>query len=1563
VERLLAAGMPCTAIACADDLIAIGAIEKLQVAGYRVPEDIAVVGTPFTLHYESDRTPGRTAEQGLLLSLASKGVPNGVKAFQVEILVAGQKLTQTVPTSAGSTAFAWDGNDAYGRPLNGSFSVTTRIGYTYDIVASAAITVPSSWARFSGIPLSVNGWRTQITLYQETTTQITRQDQRGLGLGGWSLSVLHSYDPSGHVINLGDGTRREVDQLTANVVNTIAGDGTGTFAGDGIAATKSGISTPQGIAVGPDASVYFVDNGHRVIRVSPNGIQTTVAGTGVRGFSGDGGQANQAQLANPTSVALGLDGSVYIADRSNFRVRRVAPNGVISTFVGIGIMGAPDEGSLANATRIFPRNLAVGPDGRLFISDAGHVWVVDQNGVINAYAGAGGGFSGDGGPALQAGANPSGMAFSSDGTLFFVDNTRVRKVTPQGIISTVAGPGNGAFNGDGGPALSAGLDGPRDVTVGRDGSIYIAATNRVRRVGTNGIINTFAGNGAAAPFVDGGPGPQTAIATANGLATGPDQAIYVADAGHHRIRRIASAMPGLSVSDILVPSGDGGEVYVFSGEGRHLRTVHGVTGATLLQFGYDPAGYLIAITDGDGNFATIERSGAIPTAIVAPGGQRTVLATNADGWLTGVTNPANESHLMQYSATGLLASYTDARGNISRFEYDALGRLVNDENPMGGAVKLLRTEQADGFTVTATSSLGTTASYSVAMQSNGDLLRTSVEPGGAKTVTLRGANATDQITDPTGRTMSLTYGPDPRWGMPAPVPVAVTVSTPSGHQTSAATSATANLTSASDPFSISSLNSTTKINGQSFQTTYTAANRTFTLQTPMGRQRTMTIDARGRVIQQTIAGLFAQTWTYDAKGRLQSVASGAGAGMRTLTLAYNADNTVHSWTDPIGRTETFGQDAAGRLTMRSFTDGRTFQYSYDLDGNVAGIVPPGRPRHTFSTTPNGLTALYTAPDAGGGPAQTRYTYNNEGRLASVTLPDAEQLRFQLDSGGRMTALTTAAGTTTYGYDATTGLPSTTGSADGVVLAYTYDGDLWSGTTWSGVMSGKVARTYDNDFRVTQISVNDVPITFTYDTDGLVTRVGAMTVTHNAQNGLITGTAIGSTTDATTYTGFGDTSTYSAVAAGVGIFQTSLTYDALGRIQSKTEKIGGATTTYAYTYDPAGRLAQVTTNGVVSANYSYDGNGNRLTAPGLVGTPTYDAQDRLLHYGAATYTYNANGGLSAKSTGAASTRYSYDALGNLKQVALPNGATVDYAVDGKGRRALKKVNGNVVRGYLYDDDFTPVAELDASGTVLSRFVYGTRKNVPDYLIRQGVTYRIFSDQLGSPRVVVDSSTGHIVQRIDYDEFGRVVTDTNPGFQPFGFAAGLYDSDTGLVRFGFRDYAPDIGRWTAKDPVRFEGGDTNLYAYVLNDPVNNSDRLGLQRRNLLSLAPDLNAQLQDLAADPGALDVAVHSDGKTFLKDGQQVTDVDVLVTLVLESDQWKNYAKGNPKYRIIRLVACKSGGPNATLAKAFYDRMNQVLKNKKQNPVSVKAPKDSFDYTNGEWNVRGYENGKGWQVIP
>jgi RHS repeat-associated protein len=143
---------------------------------------------------------------------------------------------------------------------------------------------------------------------------------------------------------------------------------------------------------------------------------------------------------------------------------------------------------------------------------------------------------------------------------------------------------------------------------------------------------------------------------------------------------------------------------------------------------------------------------------------------------------------------------------------------------------------------------------------------------------------------------------------------------------------------------------------------------------------------------------------------------------------------------------------------------------------------------------------------------------------------------------------------------------------------------------------------------------------------------------------------------------------------------------------------------------------------------------------------------------------------------------------------------------------------------HDGQLNPVAELDGSGQVVSRLVYASKANVPDYMIQGGVTYRLISDHLGSVRLVVNASTGAVAQRIDYDEFGNVLADTSPGFQPFGFAGGLYDPDTGLVRFGARDYDPAIGRWTAKDPIGFNGDGPNLYEYVLNDPINGFDPEG-------------------------------------------------------------------------------------------------------------------------------------------
>jgi RHS repeat-associated protein len=144
--------------------------------------------------------------------------------------------------------------------------------------------------------------------------------------------------------------------------------------------------------------------------------------------------------------------------------------------------------------------------------------------------------------------------------------------------------------------------------------------------------------------------------------------------------------------------------------------------------------------------------------------------------------------------------------------------------------------------------------------------------------------------------------------------------------------------------------------------------------------------------------------------------------------------------------------------------------------------------------------------------------------------------------------------------------------------------------------------------------------------------------------------------------------------------------------------------------------------------------------------------------------------------------------------------------------------------MHGSQLRPVAELDGSGAVVARFVYGTKINVPEYMIKGGTTYRLLTDHLGTVRLVLDIASGAIAQRLDFDEFGQITQDTNPGFQPFGFAGGLYDQHTKLTRFGARDYDAFTGRWTTKDPIRFAGGDTNLYGYVIGDPVNLVDPNG-------------------------------------------------------------------------------------------------------------------------------------------
>ena len=322
-----------------------------------------------------------------------------------------------------------------------------------------------------------------------------------------------------------------------------------------------------------------------------------------------------------------------------------------------------------------------------------------------------------------------------------------------------------------------------------------------------------------------------------------------------------------------------------------------------------------------------------------------------------------------------------------------------------------------------------------------------------------------------------------------------------------------------------------------------------------------------------------------------------------------------------------------------------------------------------------------------------------------------------------------------------------------------------------------------------------------------------------------------------YNSFGEVNSYTANTSTDGgttnTAQLSLSYvrDKLGRITEKTEIIGGVTTKLKYEYDLAGRLdiitdVTVTGSPIVMKDYLYDANGNRTSEDN--GTTTigfHDDQDRLTDYNGVQYSYTFNGELMTRDDNGSLTRYTYDVLGNLTKVEMPNGDIIEYIIDSRNRRVGKKLNGTLIKGWLYKDQLNPIAEYDGSGNLTARFIYASRINVPDYMIKNGVTYRIASDHLGSPRLVIDISTGNIVQQINYDEWGNITLDTNPGFQPFSFAGGLYDQQTQIIRFGFRDYDPIIGRWTSKDPIRFNGGDTSLFSYSKNDPINLFDIFGL------------------------------------------------------------------------------------------------------------------------------------------
>lgn len=341
--------------------------------------------------------------------------------------------------------------------------------------------------------------------------------------------------------------------VRGSVARTVAGSGFSGFSGDGGAARAANLNGPQGLAVAADGTLYIADTAnHRIRRVTPDGMITTVAGGG-SALDGDSTRAaTSVRLVLPASVLLAPDGSLYVADTGNHRIRRIAPDGTLSTLAGSGstsIGGYSGDGGSADMARLnSPNALALHPDGSLYVADTGNQRIrrIAPDGTISTVAGNGSaGATGDGGPATSARLNgPQGLALALDGTLYIADtnNHRIRVVSPDGIIRTLAGNGSAGSIGDGGLARDAQFNAPTRLVLDQGGTLYIADTNnhRIRMITPDGIIRTRAGS------TNGFSGDGTLASTARfyspvALALAQDGTLYIADRFNHRIRTLGRA--------------------------------------------------------------------------------------------------------------------------------------------------------------------------------------------------------------------------------------------------------------------------------------------------------------------------------------------------------------------------------------------------------------------------------------------------------------------------------------------------------------------------------------------------------------------------------------------------------------------------------------------------------------------------------------------------------------------------------------------------------------------------------------------------------------------------------------------------------------------------------------------------------------------------------------------------------------------------------------------------------------------------------------------------------------
>lgn len=481
-------------------------------------------------------------------------------------------------------------------------------------------------------------------------------------------------------------------------------------------------------------------------------------------------------------------------------------------------------------------------------------------------------------------------------------------------------------------------------------------------------------------------------------------------------------------------------------------------------------------------------------------------------------------------------------------------------------------------------------------------------------------------------------------------------------------------------------------------------------------------------------------------------------------------------------------DAFGRVTQTTFPSGYVENYSYDNVGNLTSKTDRKNQLITYTYDQLNRLTQKAYPDT----TTVNYTYDNDSRLTQVSDPTGTY-QFTFDNMGRLTGTTTSYAfltgrnfTTGYGYDAASNRTSFTDPESGST-AYVYDtlNRLQTLTPPAAISGGSFGFGYDALSRRTSLTrPNTVNTSYSYDN---LSRL--LSVTH-AKGGV--------TLDGATYT-----------------------VDNAGNRNSKADLYAGVTTNYGY--DNIYELLSATQGASTTESYTYDPVGNRLS--NLSGSGwSNNTSNELTSRPAVTYTYDNNGNTLTKTDSTGTTNYTWDYENRLTSVTLPGtGGTVSFKYDPFGRRIYKSSSSGTST-YTYDSH-NLIEETNSSGVVVARYTQTEDIDEPLAMLRSGATSFYQADGLGSI-TSISNTAGSLAQTYTFDSFGKLTNSSGSLTNPFQYTAREFDSETNLYFYRARYYDPTTGRFLNEDPLGFDGDDAQLYAYVVNNPVNLVDSLGLQ-----------------------------------------------------------------------------------------------------------------------------------------